>query len=84
MCLFSCVNWVKSWLNAQPMADTEKRTAAMSIVFLRPRKSDSMPATSTPTMEPMSAQPTYQPSMPVERPNCIFTTSVVPEITAVS
>ena len=77
-------SWVKSWLSAQPIADTEKRNAAMSMVFLRPRKSLSMPATRTPTMEPMSAQPTYQPSRPVERPNCIFTTSVVPEITAVS
>ena len=39
---------------------------------------------SIPRMEPMRAHPTYQPSPPVERPNCIFTTSVVPEMTAVS
>ena len=77
-------SWVKSPQTAQPMADMENRRADMSMVFLRPRKSESMPATSTPAMEPMRAQPTYQPSPPVVRPNCILTISVVPEMTAVS
>ena len=66
------------------MAEIENRTAEMSMVFFRPRKSDIMPATSTPMIEPMRAHPTYQPSPPVVRPNCDFTTSVVPEMTAVS
>ena len=77
-------SWVKSPHRAQPMAETENIRAAMSIVFLRPRKSLSMPATRTPTMEPIRAQPTNQPSMPVDRPNWAFTISVVPEMTAVS
>ena len=75
---------VKSWLTAHPIAEMEKRKADMSMVFFLPRKSDIIPAMRTPRMEPIRAHPTYQPSPPVVRPNCIFTTSVVPEMTAVS
>ena len=66
------------------MAEMLNMRAAMSMVFLRPRKSLSMPATRTPTMEPMRAQPTYQPVARGSRPNCPLTMSVVPEMTAVS
>ena len=77
-------SWEKFPHTAQPMAETENIRAAMNIVFLRPRKSLSMPATITPMIDPMRAQPTNQPSRPVDRPNWALTISVVPEITAVS
>ena len=77
-------NCVKSAHRAQPIADMENSTALMNMVFLRPRKSLSIPAHRTPIIEPIRAQPTYQPSRPVDSPNCVLTISVVPEITAVS
>ena len=77
-------SWEKSAHKAHPMAEMEKSNAEIIIVFFRPRKSDSIPATRTPIMEPIRAHPTYQPSPPVERPNCVLTTSVVPDMTAVS
>ena len=66
------------------MADMLNMTADMNMVFLRPRKSDSMPATETPRMEPMRAHPTYQPLESSERENWLATMRVVPETTAVS
>ena len=66
------------------MAETLNMRAAMSIVFFRPRKSLSTPATSTPIMEPMRAQPTYQPLDISVRANWSATMRVVPEMTAVS
>ena len=75
---------VRSEQTAHPMADTENIRAEISIVFFRPRKSLSIPATSTPTIDPISAQPTYQPLASSSRENCPATMSVVPEMTAVS
>ena len=69
---------------AQPMAERLNMNAAKSIAFLRPRRSLMTPAEATPAMEPMRAQPTYQPSCIVSSPNWDETIDVVPEITAVS
>ena len=77
-------SWVKSAETAQPMAEMLNISAAMSIVFLRPMPSLSIPAQRTPMMEPMRAQPTYQPVASSSSPNWADTMSVVPEITAVS
>ena len=66
------------------MAEMLNIRAEMSMVFFRPRKSLSMPATETPRMEPMRAQPTYQPLDISVRANWSATMRVVPEMTAVS
>src|SRR5574344_1658984 len=70
--------------SAQPIAEMLNRTEAMNIVFFLPRLSLSTPAIITPSMEPMRAQPTYQPCCITVRPNWVVTEVVVPEITAVS
>ena len=69
---------------AHPAAETVKSTAEMNIVGLRPRRSLMMPATLTPAMDPMRAQPTYHPWFMTSRLNCRPTWSMVPDITAVS
>ena len=77
-------SWLKFAATAQPNAEMLNIRAAMSMVLLRPMPSESMPATSTPIIEPIRAQPTYQPSWIVLRANWVVTALVVPEITAVS
>ncbi len=54
---------VNDGVSAQPTAEAVKSTAEMSIVGRRPSLSLIMPAMATPKMLPMSAQPTYQPSI---------------------
>ena len=77
-------SWTKLLLAAHPMAQKLNRVAAMSIVFFLPMPSLMEPATITPNIEPMSAQPTYQPCCIVSRANWLVTLLIVPEITAVS
>ena len=55
-------NCVKSPQTAQPMPEAVNSTAARSMVSLRPKRSLRMPATATPPIDPISAQPTYQPT----------------------
>ena len=69
---------------AQPMAERLNINAAKSMAFLRPRRSLIIPAEATPAIDPIRAQPTYQPSCIVSSPNWEVTIDVVPEITAVS
>lgn len=69
---------------AQPIAVHEKKTAEMSIVIFLPNPSLKIPATATPMIEPIRAQPTYHPCCIVLRENCLATSDTVPEITAVS
>ena len=66
------------------MAEMLNIRAEMSIVFFLPRKSLRMPAIATPAIEPMSAQPTYQPFDISVSENWSATIRVVPEMTAVS
>ena len=70
--------------NAQPIAETLKRTDENSIVGLRPNRSLSHPATATPAIDPTSAQPTYHPFAIASSRNCSPTAAIVPEMTAVS
>ena len=69
---------------AQPIEPAVNSTADRSMVGRRPRRSLSMPATATPNIEPMRAQPTYHPCIMESRWNCSVTWSMVPDITAVS
>ena len=82
--ILKTTSWLKSPQTAQPMAETLNIRAEMSIVFFLPRWSLIIPAVITPRIEPIRAQPTYQPSAIVFSWNWFLTISVVPEITAVS
>lgn len=77
----SCVKLEQSM---HPMAQALKRTAAISMVFFLPMASLMLPAKDTPAIDPMRAQPTYQPCCKVSSENCCVTMPIVPEITAVS
>ena len=70
--------------NAQAIPDTEKKTAATSIVTLRPQRSLSLPAISTPMMEPIRAHPTNQPTCISSSEKRAVTCEMVPEMTAAS
>ena len=75
---------VKSPQTAQPMPEAVNSTAARSMVSLRPKRSLRMPAMATPPIDPISAQPTYQPTCMALSANCVSTLVIVPEMTAVS
>ena len=77
-------NWSNELTKAQAMPDTEKNTAATSIVTLRPHWSLNLPAISTPMMEPISAQPTNHPTCISSSEKREVTCETVPEITAAS
>ena len=77
----SCAKLV---LSAHPIAQMQKNTAAISIVFFLPMASLVIPAKLAPAMEPMRAQPTYHPCCMVSSENCCVTIPIVPDITAVS
>ena len=70
--------------NAQPMPETAKKNAASSIVGLRPKRSLSLPANATPTIEPMSAQPTNHPTCSSSSENWAAMCETVPDTTPVS
>ena len=63
----------KESLNAQPIPDTEKKTAAINIVTFLPHISLNLPANSTPIIEPIKAQPTNQPIWISSNPNFTVT-----------
>src|SRR3546814_12271952 len=54
------------------------------MICLRPTRSHSRPAASTPNTHPSSPELTNQPSMIAEKPNCAVTGVSVPAITTVS
>ena len=61
-------SWSKVAQTAHPTAETVNSSAESIITGLRPRRSLSTPATDTPAIEPMRAQPTYQPWLMGSRP----------------
>ena len=77
-------NWSNELTDAQTIPDTEKKTAATSIVTLRPQWSLSLPAINTPMIEPINAQPTNQPTCISSSEKRDVTCEIVPEMTAAS
>src|SRR4051812_16590510 len=69
---------------AQPRAETRKVTAVANSTGRRPNRSLGAPAAREPTIVPIRALATVNPSSPPERPKTRFRASVVPEMTAVS
>ena len=57
---------------AQPIAETKKRTAEMSIKRRRPIRSLTGPASPAPNMQPMRTTLTAQPSWSELSENCSF------------
>src|SRR5512140_3543117 len=62
----------------------KKRRAESNSIFFRPKRSLSVPAPITPTIQPTSAELTTHPSMTASRENWLFRKPIVPEMTAVS
>src|SRR3546814_10991079 len=69
---------------AQATAAIASSAADSSMICLRPTRSHSRPAASTPNTHPSSPELTNQPSMIAEQPNSAFTGASVPAITTVS
>jgi len=66
------------------MAETMYRPAVKTRIFLRPKRSLTMPANAAPTMQPMSRHPTAQPACKLSSWKWAFTNSIAPAMIAVS
>ena len=69
---------------ADAMAEMANRTAAMISIFLRPKRSLSVPASEAPTMQPISTLETAQPCITSSSSNRSVRKPMTPEITPVS